>query len=122
ERLDRELLDRQHRREQIRYELEQIATRTKSDRVALEECEGKLHTLQMEVQEVRIRTEELVNRIQMDLNINLAEMYASYEHTEQDWAAVEAEIHDLQEKIRRLGNVNLDAIAEQEELEKRSEF
>ncbi|HOQ86888.1 MAG TPA: AAA family ATPase, partial [Phycisphaerae bacterium] len=39
-----------------------------------------------------------------------------------DWAALEAEIEELKEKIRRLGNVNLDAIAEQEELEKRATF
>jgi chromosome segregation protein len=56
------------------------------------------------------------------LEIDLAEVYASYEHKEQDWEALEAEINELKEKIRRLGNVNLDAIAEQEELEKRAEF
>ena len=40
---------------------------------------------------------------------------------EQDWAALEAEIEELKEKIQRLGNVNLDAIAEQDELEKRAD-
>jgi chromosome segregation protein len=56
------------------------------------------------------------------LDIDLAEAYAGYEHKDQDWAAVEAEIEELKGKIRRLGNVNLDAIAEQEELEKRAAF
>ncbi|HAU39120.1 MAG TPA: chromosome segregation protein SMC, partial [Phycisphaerales bacterium] len=36
--------------------------------------------------------------------------------------AVEAEIRDLRTRIERLGNVNLDAISEQEELEQRHEF
>ena len=80
ERLDRELLERQHRRERIRYDLEQLAARTKQERVELESIESRLHALQMELQEVRIRTEELVSRVQTDLNINLAELYASYEH------------------------------------------
>ncbi len=35
-----------------------------------------------------------------------------------DWEAVEQEIHDLKTKLDRLGNVNLDAIAEQDEIEK----
>jgi chromosome segregation protein len=36
-----------------------------------------------------------------------------------DWDAIAAEIKELKEKIHRLGNVNLDALAEQDELEKR---
>ncbi|MHC4666164.1 MAG: chromosome segregation protein SMC, partial [Planctomycetota bacterium] len=38
------------------------------------------------------------------------------------WEDVREEIVELRSKIERLGNVNVDAIAEQEELEKRHEF
>ena len=69
-----------------------------------------------------MRREALVARVQEELGTDLAEMYEGYEHAEQDWAAVEEEIGQLKQKIDRLGNVNLDAIAEQEELEKRNEF
>jgi chromosome segregation protein len=41
---------------------------------------------------------------------------------ELDWEAVATEIEDLKQKIARLGNVNLDAITEQEELEERSNY
>ncbi len=122
EQLDRDLLGRQHTREQMRYEMEQLAARMKADRAALAQIEEKLHGLQMELQEVRIRVEDLVARVREDLAIDLAEAYANYQHADQDWAALEQEIEELKEKIRRLGNVNLDAIAEQEELEKRAEF
>jgi chromosome segregation protein len=54
--------------------------------------------------------------------LNLADLYESYDHAEQDWAAVEAEIQELRAKIERLGHVNLDAIAEQDELEQRCTF
>ncbi len=120
--LSRNVLARQHRREQIRYEHEQLAGRIKSQRGQLTEVEEKLHELQMELQEARIRTEDLLGRVRDELNIDLAEVYLNYQHEDQDWAALEAEIEELKEKIRRLGNVNLDAIAEQEELEKRAEF
>lgn len=38
-----------------------------------------------------------------------------------DWAAVEAEIEDLRGRLQRLGNVNLEAIGEQSDLETRHE-
>ncbi|HOA74969.1 MAG TPA: chromosome segregation protein SMC [Phycisphaerae bacterium] len=122
EQLDRHLMDCLHRREQIRYEAEQLAARLKSGRVELEQAESELHARQMELQEVNLRVETLLTRVRDELGIDLVEVYATYEHAEQDWAALEAEIEELKEKIRRLGNVNLDAIAEQEELEKRATF
>ncbi|HEX8916574.1 MAG TPA: chromosome segregation protein SMC [Humisphaera sp.] len=39
-----------------------------------------------------------------------------------DWDEIAAEIKELKEKIHRLGNVNLDAIAEMDDLEQRSKF
>jgi chromosome segregation protein len=39
-----------------------------------------------------------------------------------DWNAVSDEIKLLRDKIQRLGNVNLDAISEQDELEQREQF
>lgn len=46
----------------------------------------------------------------------------TYQPAEKDWDAVAKEIGELREKIQRLGNVNLDAISEQDELEQRSTF
>jgi len=120
--LDRNLMGLMHRREQIRHEVEQLAGLLKGRRTELEQVEADLHTRQMELQEVTLRIETLLARVRDELNIDLVEVYANYEHTEQDWAGLQAEIDELKEKIRRLGNVNLDAIAEQEELEKRAAF
>lgn len=123
EQLDKDLLGTRHQRERLRVEIEQLAAHTKAHRVELEEVEEKLHTVQMKSQEVRIRVDDLLARTKEDLDIDLAEAMADYEHNEdQDWAAIETEINELKEKIRRLGNVNLDAIAEQEELEERANF
>jgi chromosome segregation protein len=118
----REALARRRTRDQIRQDIERLSAHAKQCRSELEEAESQLHTVQMEHQEVRVRRDELVTRVRDELQIDLAEQYASYEHTEQDWAAVESEIADLRQKIDRLGNVNLDAIAEQQELEDRATF
>src|SRR5437762_3810221 len=46
----------------------------------------------------------------------------SFEPEETDWDAVAEEIKTLRDRIHRLGNVNLDAINEQDELEQRATF
>jgi chromosome segregation protein len=117
-----EALARRRVREQLRHDIEQLNVRARQCRGELEQVDGQLHAVQMEHQEVKVRREELVTRVRDELDIDLAAQYASYQHTEQDWAAVETEIAELRQKIERLGNVNLDAITEQQELEDRSTF
>ena len=94
------------------------------------EVEQELHGLELKLGEVRVRLETLVQRTTDELQLDLPAKYASlsegggggYQPGETDWDAVGEEIKQLREKIQRLGNVNLDAIAEQDELEQRSTF
>ena len=76
---------------------------------------------------MRSTRETLVQRTQEELELSLPEKYDAlvaeggpgYQPAEMDWDAVANEIKELREKIHRLGNVNLDAISEQDELEQR---
>jgi chromosome segregation protein len=115
QRLRQEREDKRHRAEALQSEIRQL-------RMDLEEVEHHLHEQQMEAQKAELRRTELCARVRDELHIELQELYAQYEHTEQDWAAVENEIAELKQKIERLGNINLDAIQEQEELEERAAF
>jgi chromosome segregation protein len=87
------------------------------------DAESELHSVQLRAGEIKVRVETLVQRtldeIQLDLPARWAEGYAP---AEMDWDAVGEEIKQLREKIQRLGNVNLDAITELEELEQRQIF
>lgn len=110
-------------RENLREAVDQYAREARQLRSDLEQVESELHEHQMKLQEVRVRVEDLVARIAEELSVDLAEQYKDYQpDEEQDWPAVEAEIDQLRQKIDRLGNVNLDAIREQDELETRLEF
>jgi len=122
ERLDGEVLADGRTRQEMAVELEELAGAVKTHRAQLERVEEQLNGRQIELHECRIRREELTTHTRKELDIDLAEAYAGYEHEERDWAAIEAEIDELMDKIRRLGNVNLDAIAEQAELEQRAAF
>ena len=121
-RIEAEELGLRRRREMVRAETEQLAVTTRTCRAELGEAESKLHGAQMNLHEGNVRRDELVARVRDELNIDLAASYQTYAHAECDWSEVEAEITDLRAKIDRLGNVNLDAITEQEELEQRLGF
>ncbi len=110
------------RRDAARAECDGRQAEARRLRQEVDEAEAELHGVQMRLQEVRVRLDDLSQRVREELDVDLEERYGGYVHAEQDWTAVEAEIADLKEKIERLGNVNLDAIAEQEELEKRYGF
>ena len=132
----------QHRQEQLGKQIEELTQQVVSVREAVErlseevnavglkhaEIEQRLHQLDMKVNELRVRLEGLVQRTLDELQLDVparykeAEEQGGYTPAEMDWDAVAEEIKELKEKIQRLGNVNLDAINEQEDLEKRSEF
>ena len=94
------------------------------------QIEQQLHGVQLRLGEVKVRLETLVARTMEELQLDLPAKYesfrqeggAGYQPAELDWDAVAEEIRQLRDKIHRLGNVNLDAIGEQDELENRSHF
>jgi len=110
-------------RDELRQVIEQCGVDVRRLRNELGEVESQLHEREIKLQEVRVRLEDLRARITEELSVDLEAQYQGYvPEEEQDWPAVEAEIEDLRGRIERLGNVNLDAINEQAELETRQQF
>jgi len=103
--------------------LEEIRTQLAEKRKAHTAAAEQVNALKVELGEVEVRVEGLIARAAEEMGMDLLELYEGYEHDDQrDWDAVEGEIQELRGKIERLGNVNLDAIGEQEELERRRQF
>ncbi|MCG3178340.1 MAG: Chromosome partition protein Smc [Phycisphaerae bacterium] len=111
---------------EVRRELGDLEEAARAASHQLHAAEESLHETQVAQNEQRVRQEDLVQRVGEDHGIDLPQLYQTQRPSEGDlsvdWNAVEAEIADLRGKIERLGNVNLDAIAEQEQLESRSTF
>ncbi len=120
--LENQVATLRNTRDSIRLELDEHAQAVKTARSQLTESEEQLHAMQMSLAEIKVRRDELLSRVQEEMGVDLAERYPEYEHAEQDWNEVETEIAELREKMNRLGNVNLDAINELEELEERHGF
>jgi chromosome segregation protein len=107
----------------LQQKLEEIRVQLAEKRKAHAAAQDALGAVKIELGEVDVRVENLIARAGEEMGMDLLELCKGYQHDEQrDWQAVEAEIQDLRTKIEHLGNVNLDAIAEQEELDKRREF
>ena len=106
------LLEEQKQREEL--------VRQKRDRI--HELESRMGELKVELGQLEVKGQGLVERVQDELQIDLVAAYEDYRQSEVDWEAVREEIAGLRGKIERLGNVNLDAIDEQESLEDRYNF
>jgi chromosome segregation protein len=86
------------------------------------QTEQRINELKIELSQVEVRQQDLVERVRDELQIELAAAYEDYTQQDVDWEAIKAEIADLRGKIERLGSVNIEAIEEQDALEKRHEF
>jgi chromosome segregation protein len=120
--LDASAVRLRQERDGLRSRVDELVHAVKAARTELATAEAQLHELEMARGQTGVRRDELVVRIIEEMGINLAERYPEYEHQEQDWEQVSAEIAELRAKMERLGNVNLDAINELDELEKRHAF
>ncbi len=113
----------QQQRQDTQHRIEEIAERLEQHRQAAESINEQINTHRVEKSQVEAHLEDLVSRALEEMDMDLGELYKNYKHDEdRDWSAVETEIAELRGKINRLGNVNLDAISEQEQLQQRREF
>ena len=108
--------------EQLREEYKTAEIQLRALRSAQQEVEANLTDVKLALGQIQVKMDDLTQRVQEELLIDLAHAYQNYQQENVDWEAVKQEIADLRSKIERLGNVNVDAIQEQEELEKREQF
>ncbi len=107
--------------QRLRRRIDALRGVTRRLHAQIEQIDQRLREVEIEQHEAQVRADELVQRIQDELSLDLRELHRDYRDEPRDWDAVRAEIEELRAKIRRLGHVNLDAIAELEELTPRYE-
>ena len=108
--------------ERLAEERKQTEESIRVKRSEKSQTEQKINELKIELSQLEVRMQDLVERVREDLQIDLAEAYEDYTDRDVDWDAIRQEISVLKGKIERLGNVNVDAIDEQEALEQRHDF
>ena len=121
--LERQATDIEQTRQGLTERIEEIRTALAQHRRLHDDLSSQISQRRVAMGEVDVRVENLITRISEELSLDVVAAYANYTHDDsRDWPAVDQEIQELRGKIQRLGNVNLDAISEQDELEQRESF
>ncbi len=107
--------------------VERAAERLSEARTKASSLERDYHAVEISRREVEVKREVLEEQTESGLEVDLAAAYVPYRESRRaadapplDQAAVQAEIDVLRESIRKLGNVNLDAVEEEALLEERN--
>ncbi|MHC4740055.1 MAG: coiled-coil domain-containing protein, partial [Planctomycetota bacterium] len=109
--------------EKLLEEQKQTEQLIRQKRSEQSEIEQQISQLKVELGQLEVKQQSLAERVQEELQMNLIEAFENYDADKQiDWDNIREEITELRGKIERLGNVNIDAIDQQEDLEKRNEF
>lgn len=120
ETLNRDAEDIEESRTSLKEKLDEIRLQLVQQRKAQEQANEQVNTCRVKLGEIDANITNLITRTFDELGMDLLEHFKDYSHDEQrDWDAVAEQIKELDGKIKRLGNVNLDAITEQDELEVR---
>ncbi|MCI0630293.1 MAG: chromosome segregation protein SMC [Phycisphaerales bacterium] len=105
----------------------QAADRLAAARAQASHIDRDYHAVELSRREAEVKRENLEERTLTDLEMDLSQAYVPYRSTREedgfqpiDREAAQAEIDGLREDIRKLGNVNLDAIQEETLLEERN--
>ncbi|MCE2883580.1 MAG: chromosome segregation protein SMC [Planctomycetaceae bacterium] len=108
--------------------VEEVSRRVDGARTEASRVERNAHAVELSRRELEVRREALEEQTLSEIELDLRATYETYlgERAVEGFQAIEresgqAEADDLKEAIRKLGNVNLDAIDELTQLEVRNE-
>ncbi len=114
---------------ELHKQIEELLSQQKNNEQVLREkrsgqsqIEHQINEIKIELGQLDVRQQDLIARVRDELQLDLMQSYQNYQDTSVDWEKVREEIAELRGKIDRLGNVNLDAIQEQQDLEQRHTF
>ncbi len=121
EKLSREIAALAGRRDNFRQQRQSLSADSQSSRERLQQLQAELHQRELETNDLRHQRTSLAERLLDDYEIDLATLYEGYQPDPSlERERAQQEITELRRKIAGLGNVNLEALAELQELETRS--
>lgn len=112
----------ERRRGSMRETLEKGRAELRGLDSSLRSMEEEIQALRLKLNEGRLRAESMIEKMRDEYNVNLPERLPEFENADIDYEMLPSQIEELRDKIEKMGNVNLQAIDELEEAEKRAEF
>ncbi len=121
--VDERLRELNAQREDLLRRLSESNEHVNTLRAQLREVEDAAHQKELAHAEVVSKMNAIAERVREDYEIDLAErVRLQPDDPDWDWEDVEQEIAKLRDQLARMGNVNLEAIDEMDELEIRERF
>jgi chromosome segregation protein len=109
-----------NRREALHQHRNSLGERVQGVRGRIRQIEEKIHAVELSANEVQHERTAMADRLREDYGIELSELeHAATDQEQHQRDAVQQEIEELRQKINNLGNVNLEALDELEQLETR---
>lgn len=113
--------------ERNKYETEQAETRAKEEELnakhsRIHQLRSTLNEAQLKTEQLRLRETFLVEQTLEKYQLSLRDVASQYKDQDGDPTAVASEIEDLKDKVKRIGEVNLAAIQEYDDLIGRYNF
>jgi chromosome segregation protein len=115
----RQIADMHEQRERKRNERARLTQQAQTARTEWRTHQESVHQRELEASNLRHQRETLVQRLRDDYQIEVAELIRQAA-SESLPANAPEEIDELRRKLSRLGNVNMEALAELQELERRA--
>ncbi len=116
-----ETVQRINHRESLREARSELTAEAQGLRNKIRQIEEQIHAADLAANEIRHQRNSLADRLREDYGIELAELEhkPTDEEQQQQQEEVQNEIEELRRKINNLGNVNLEALQELDDLENR---
>jgi chromosome segregation protein len=114
----------EERQAKLKGMLEQSHSAAEGTEQVLEEVKRKIDDLRVEEHGNTVRIEGLLEKAMEELRLDLKEAQALESvdaDPDRDWQATESEIIEIKDRLARMGNVNIEAINELQEVEERYE-
>ncbi len=107
---------------EIRERIASLESERASRQKTEEEARARANEVRMEERELGLRLAGEAERLKEDLQVDLEEAAAGYADAPADWEAVARRVEELKAELARTGGVDLEALSEEEELERRHSF
>ncbi|MFN7903673.1 MAG: chromosome segregation protein SMC, partial [Pseudobdellovibrionaceae bacterium] len=102
--------------------LKEIETQLSESQRSKNIRQSSMNDAQLKLEQARMKEQYLIDQVREKYMLDLSICFETHLQTERDETEAEAQLKDLKEKISRIGEVNLSAIQEYDEVSKRYEF
>ena len=119
--LERERITQAERQQDMATSAREMEADLRRRRASVSERKERLHRFEVELAELKTRAEGLQERIRRDSEVNIQEL-GRVEDPEFSADVTENEVNEMQERLRRMGSVNLAALDEYDVQRERFEF